>query len=512
MSAARIRISNLISLSFALVSCAFFFSTCMPSALSAESSDTWGVRSSIFDFVSDPWKSPKKEDESARFFQDGLIVIKNGVIEDCGKFESLSKKYQGLNITRLDNRIIVPGFVDGHVHCPQTRVLGAFGHQLLPWLQTWIYPEELKYRNPEYAQKGTTAFFEDMLASGTTTFQAFTTSSPVSTEALFEEASKRNMRVIAGLTGIDRNAPADFLIKADDFYTSSKDLIQKYHGKGRNLYAITPRFAYGSSPELLKACQKLKTEFPDLWVNTHISENPSEIHGVLAEYPDCHDYLGVYEKYALVGPKFSGGHGVWLSDDEFKRISQKGATVVFCPTSNLFLGSGLFRLGKALSPEAPVRLSMGSDMGGGNSFSMLEVLNEAYKVGMVNNTMLDGSVDPKQQNLDEAERNKLSPYRAFYALTLGGARGLYVDDKIGNFDKGKEADFVVLDWNAGPRALKWHQSLIVGDKGLASKDIAANVLFGIMSCGDDRNVDETWVMGKRAYKRDRGSSSTEQSK
>lgn len=462
---------------------------------------TLGIRGAFFDFIDDPWKHVGREQDAARFHADGLMVIEDGKIADFGAYDRVAKKHRALRITAIRDRLILPGFIDGHIHFPQTRVLGAFGEQLLPWLQVWVFPEELKYKDRAYAKAGAKRFFDTLLASGTTTCQAFTSSSPVSTEELFEEASRRNMRTIAGLTGIDRHAPAEFLNTPDDFYEESKRLIARYHNKGRNLYAITPRFAYGASPELLKACQRLKREHPDCWVNTHISENPSEIRGVLAEHTDCGDYLGVYEKYRLVGPKFSGGHGVWLSDEEFRRLSKKGAAVVFCPCSNLFLGSGLFRLGRATDPKARVRLSWGTDMGGGNRFSMLNVLDDAYKVGMCNNTLLDGSVDPAKRDLAEAERNKVSPYRGFWSITLGGAEGLYIDDLVGSFEPGKEADFVVLDWNGGPMAQPWHQSLVVDDKGPRTMEQVANLLFGIMMVGDDRAVDETWVMGKRLHKK-----------
>jgi guanine deaminase len=295
-------------------------------------------------------------------------------------------------------------------------------------------------------------------------------------------------------------APEEFLNTPEGFYEDSKDLIGRYHKRGRNLYAITPRFAYGCSPELMESCKRLKVEHPDTWVNTHISENPPEFYGVLRLHPDCHDYLGVYEKYDLVAERFSGGHGVYLSNDEFRRFSKSGASVTFCPCSNLFLGSGLFRLGKATDPENRVKLSFGSDVGGGNRFSMLNVLDEAYKVGMCNNTRLDGSIDPSMEDLAEAERNKLSPYRAFWSITLGGAEGLYIDDKVGNFMPGKEADFVALDWNAGPMGMDWHQSLIT-EGTPQTMDEAANLMFGMMIVGDDRCVDETWIYGKRLYKK-----------
>ncbi|MBB3059881.1 guanine deaminase [Microbulbifer rhizosphaerae] len=462
-----------------------------------------GVRGTWFDFVDDPWKHVGREMEAARFHPDGLLVIEDGIIADFGPFDEVSPRHPDLEVTQIERRLILPGFIDGHIHVPQTRVLGAFGEQLLPWLETWVFPEEMKYADREYAEEGTQRFFDNLLAAGTTTCQAFTTSSPVSTEVFFEEASRRNMRVIGGLTGIDRMGPEEFLNTPEGFYEDSKALIERFHGQGRNLYAITPRFAYGASPELMEACRRLKQEFPDCWVNTHISENPSEFYGVLRLHTDCRDYLGVYEKYDLVGPRFSGGHGVWLSNDEFRRISAHDASLTFCPCSNLFLGSGLFRLGRVTDPAFRIRLSFGTDMGGGNRFSMLSVLDEAYKVGMCNNTLLDGSVDPSREDLAEAERNKLSPYRGFWSVTLGGAEGLYLDDKVGNFMLGKEADFVVLDWEGGPKAAAWHQSLVVGPEGPATMEQAANLLFGMMMVGDDRCVDETWIMGARAYKRTR---------
>jgi len=462
---------------------------------------TIGIRGTFFDFVDDPWKHVGQEQGAARFHADGLLVVEDGLITDFGPYATLAPRHAGLAITHIKERIIVPGFIDGHIHMPQTRVLGAYGEQLLPWLQKWVFPEEAKYKDRDYAREGVKRFFDNLLASGTTTPQVFTPTFKVATEELFEEASRRNIRVIAGITGIDRNAPDYFVDTPDDFYRDSVELIERYHRQGRNLYAITPRFAMGSSKELMERCQQLKKEYPDLWVNTHISENPSEIRTVLELHQDCTDYLGVYEKYGLVGPKFSGGHGVWLSNGEFRRMSQKGAAVVFCPCSNLFLGSGLFRLGRATDPDCRVRMSFGSDMGGGNRFSMLAVLDDAYKVGMCNNTLLDGSVNPALQDLAEAERNKLSPYRAFWSVTLGGAEGLYIDDLVGNFEPGKEADFVALDWNGGPMATQWHQSLAYQGDGPKTVEEAANLLFGVMIVGDDRAVDETWVMGKRLYKK-----------
>lgn len=459
------------------------------------------IRGAFFDFIDDPWKYGGREQDSARFVPDGLMVVKEGLIADFGPFSEVSARNPGVAVTYLNNRLILPGFIDGHIHFPQVRVLGAYGNQLLDWLQKWIFPEEAKYKDRDYARAAAERFFDAMLAGGTTTCQAFTTSSPVSTEEFFDEATRRGMRVISGLTGLDRFAPDDQIITPESFYNESKRLIERYHRRGRNLYAITPRFAVGCTSEMMDRCRKLKLEHSDCWVNTHISENPLEIRTARFHFPDCEDYTHVHEKHGLLGPKFTAGHGVWLSNDEFRRFSKAGAAISFCPLSNLFLGSGLFRLGRATDPEYPVRVSLGSDMGGGNAFSLIRVMEEAYKVGLCNNTMLDGSVNPRDQDLAEADRNKLSPYRAFYLATLGGARSLYVDDLLGNFELGKEADFVALDWNAGQAAIPWHQSLILGDGAPSEIDQAAQLLFGIMALGDDRNVDETWVAGKPAYKK-----------
>ncbi len=459
------------------------------------------IRGSFFDFIDDPWKHVGTEADVTRFVRDGLLVVKDGMIADFGAFAEVSKRHPGLQVTHLPNRLILPGFIDGHIHFPQVRVLGAYGSQLLDWLTNWIFPEEKKYDDRDYARQAAKNFFDDLLAGGTTTCLAFTTSNPVSTEEFFEEATRRNLRVISGLTGIDRFAPEDSCITPEYFEHETQKLIDRYHRKGRNLYAITPRFAVGCTSDMMGRCHDLKKKNPDCWINTHISENPSELRTCRVHFPDCDDYTHVHAKHGLLGPKFVAGHGVWLSNDEFRRFSEAGASVAFCPLSNLFLGSGLFRLGRALDPAHPVRVALGCDMGGGNAFSLIRVLEEAYKVGMCNNTMCDGSVDPRLQDLGEADRNKLSPYRAFYLATLGGARALYLDDMLGNFDKGKEADFVAIDWNAGQHAMPWHQSLISGASGPATTDQAAQLLFGVMALGDDRNIDETWAAGQRVYKK-----------
>lgn len=470
----------------------------LPAVQAADGKNLQAFRGSFFDFVDDPWKYTGKEEESCRFYPDGMIVLEDGIIKAYGPASEVAPKYPGVKTTTFQNRIIVPGMIDGHVHFPQTRVLGAYGLQLLPWLEEWIFPEEMKYKDPTYAAEGIKHYFDNQLAAGTTTVQDFGCSYKSAVAQFFDEATKRNMRVLVGIAGIDKFAPKEYTTPPAQFYADSKELIERYHGKGRNLYAITPRFAVGATPELMSMCEKLHKEYPDCWINTHVSENPAEVRNAVESF-GTKDYLAAYEKYNLVGPKFTAGHGVWLSDNEMERLSKANASISVCPLSNTFLGSGLFRLGQATNPRFPVRMSFGTDMGGGDRFGMIHVLDGMYKVGMCNNTMLDGSVDPRWHDEGAAQRNKLNTYRAWYSVTLGGARGLYLDDKIGNFEPGKECDFVVLDWNGGPPATAWHQSLIC-DKPTTKKQ-AADLLFGVFAVGDDRAVDETWVMGKRQFKR-----------
>ena len=293
---------------------------------------TFGIRGTFLDFIEDPWRHVGRESEAARFHADGLLVVEDGRIADFGAHDEVAARHAGLVVTTIRDRLILPGFIDGHVHFPQTRVIGAFGEHLLPWLQKWVLPEEIKFKDRAYARVAAGRFFDNLLASGTTTCQAFTTTAPAATEELFDEAGRRNMRLIAGLTGMDRLAPADYASSVESFYRDSKRLIERYHRQGRGLYAITPRNAHVATPELMAACERLKREQPDCWVNTHLSETIGECKDMRDLYPDSADYLAVYEKYGLVGPKFSGGHGVWLSDDEFRRLSDSGGALVFCPS------------------------------------------------------------------------------------------------------------------------------------------------------------------------------------
>jgi len=452
-------------------------STAIASPGTSSAQEPQAVRGAFLDFTKDPFYNDEKE--SVRFTQDGLLVVQDGKIKDFGRYDDLKKKFGDLETISYADRLIVPGFIDCHVHYPQTRVVAAYGNQLLEWLTVSVFPEEIKFKDAAYAREVASLFLDDVLHRGTTTVLSYTTTFPESVDVFFEEASKRNMRVIAGLTGIDLKgfAPDAYIDSAESFYRDSKALYHKWHGKGRNLYAVTPRFAFGSSDEMLKRAGELYKELPDVYVNTHLSENRSEVEGVKTRFPTAANYLDVYDRAGLVGPRSVFGHSIYLSDSEFKRMSDSGAAIAFCPSSNLFLGSGLFKIAEAKSRRTPVLVGVGTDVGGGDNFGVLAVLKDAYKVGML-------------------QDYRLSAFKLLYLATRGSAEALYLGDKLGTFDPGKEADFVVLDLMATPELAARNRTPEV-----TSLDEAAFKTFGLIMLGGSRGVAATYVAGKKLYDR-----------
>lgn len=433
-------------------------------------------RSSFLDFIADPFFVP--EAESVRYFADGLLILEDGKIKELGAYEDLQAAYAAVPTVDYRDRLILPGFIDTHIHFPQVEVLASYGEQLLEWLNKYTFPAESKFQDKTYADKVANIFLDELLKNGTTTALVFATVHPQSAEAFFEAASRRNLRMIAGKVLMDRNAP-DFLTDtAESAYQESKALIQKWHKTGRLLYAVTPRFAVTSTNEQLRLAGKLLEEFPDVYLHTHLSENVNEVELVAQLFPDSNGYLDVYDQAGLVRERSVFAHGVQLRDDEFRRLSAAKAAIAFCPTSNLFLGSGLFKLTKAKSTEHPVHVGLGTDVGGGTSFSMLRTAHEAYKVVQL-------------------QREKLSPFKALFLATLGGAKALYLDDKIGNFEVGKEADFVVLDVKATPL-----MAFRTPNPTAHSLEELAEKVFTLIILGDDRAIAATHIMGELAYQRD----------
>ena len=408
-------------------------------------------------------------DQAVRYIEDGLLISHEGKISWFGTWEEgQSQLNADMNVQHYPDQLIVPGFIDTHIHFPQSEMIGAYGEQLLEWLNTYTFPTEIQFENKAYADKIAQFFVNELLKNGTTTALVFCTVHPQSVDALFEVAEQHQMRLIAGKVMMDRHAPEALCDTAESAYTDSKALIEKWHGKGRNLYAITPRFAPTSTPEQLSAAGKLKAEFPDVYVHTHLSENKNEIAWVKDLFPEQKGYLDVYHHYGLTGSRSVFAHCVHLENEEWDCMHQTNSAIAFCPTSNLFLGSGLFPLKKTW--EKQVKVGLGTDVGAGTSFNQLQTLNEAYKV-------------------QQLQGDKLSAFEALYHATIGGAKALDLDEKLGNFNIGKEADFVVLDLKpTAIQALRQERAKGIDD-----------AFFALMTMGDDRNIHSTYVFGQLAY-------------
>ncbi|WP_298189526.1 guanine deaminase [uncultured Pseudomonas sp.] len=410
-------------------------------------------------------------EHSYEYFEDGLLVIEDGQVVNVGPAAELLPTLKGVAVTEYCDALITPGFIDTHIHYPQTGMIASYGEQLLDWLNTYTFPTEQQFADKAHAADVAGIFLKELLRNGTTTALVFGSVHKQSVDAFFEAAEALNLRMIAGKVLMDRNAPDYLTDTPESGYADSKELIERWHGKGRLHYAVTPRFAPTSTPEQLALAGELFGEYPDLYMHTHLSENLKEIDWVKALFPERKGYLDVYDHYKLIGARSVFAHGVHLCDDECKRLAETGSAVAFCPTSNLFLGSGLFDLNKLEAHG--VRVGLGTDVGAGTSFSQLQSLNEAYKV-----MQLQGK--------------KLDPFKSLYLATLGGAHALYLDDKLGNFLPGKDADFVVLDYNATPLiSYRMQQAKTLDEK-----------LFALTMLGDDRAIKETFAAGQSVHRRD----------
>lgn len=444
-----------------------------PSHQPHHQSDIKGIRGSFLDFLDDPfYQSPQA---SVRYIADGLLVIDHGHIKAFGHYDQLQPEYAHIPITAYPNQLITPGFIDTHIHYPQTEMIAAHGEQLLEWLNQYTFPTELKFSDKNYAQEIAELFLDELLRHGTTTAMVFTTVFPQSVDAFFEAAERRNLCMIAGKVMMDRHAPADLCDTAKSSYQETKALIEKWHNRGRLRYAITPRFAITSTDEQLKLAGKLLQEFPDVYLHTHLSENTAEVDWVKQLFPHCQGYLDTYDQAGLVQERSVFAHGIHLTDQEFQRLAEAKAAIAFCPTSNLFLGSGLFKLDQAKSTQYPVKVGLGTDVGAGTSFSLLQTANEAYKVAQL-----------RQQTL--------SPFEALYLATLGGAQALCLDDILGNFEVGKAADFIVLNSHTTPIL-----ALRTTGQPPANLEDLADYVFALLMLGDDRAIAATYILGDLKY-------------
>jgi len=433
------------------------------------------IRGTFLDCVADPFYV--SETESVRYIPDGLLVLSGGTIQAFGPYRDLEATYGHLPITAYPGRLITPGFIDIHVHYPQIGMMAAYGEQLLQWLSHYTFPTEKRFQDKAYARDVAEFFLDQLLTHGTTTALVFATVFPQSVEAFFEAAEARHLCMIAGKVMMDRHAPDYLCDTAESSYQQTKTLIQTWHNRGRLRYAVTPRFAGTSSEAQLQRARQLLQEFPDVYLHTHLSENQDEVAWIAELFPQCQGYLDVYAQAGLVTDRSVFAHGVQLSDAEFRRLSQAQAAIAFCPTSNLFLGSGLFRLEQAKSPSHPVKLGLGTDIGAGTSVSMLHTANEAYKVAQL-------------------RRQTLSPFQALFLATLGGARALRLENSLGNFELGKAADLIVLNPQATP--LLAFRNRFQVPTSLAA---VADWVFSLIILGDDRAVQATYVWGQLVHDR-----------
>jgi guanine deaminase len=429
-------------------------------------------RGRVFTPTADPFSNDVSR--SYVFHDDGFVAVDGDRIRAVGTWSDAPRDAETIDLGRQS--LLTPGFCDTHLHAPQLEMIGSYGGHLLEWLNRYTFPTEAKFSDPAHARTIATAFFDELLRHGTLCALTFSTIHAEATDIFFEEASRRGFRAVIGKTMMDRNAP-EFLLdrSAKQSYDESRTLLQKWHKRGLLRYAITPRFAPTSTRELLEAAGALKGEYPDAYVHTHISENPREVEWVHELFEEA-EYADVYDRYGLLDERSVLAHGVHLTEEELDLLSRRGTRIAHCPNSNLFLGSGLFRLHHVLS--AGVVVGLGSDIGAGTTPSMFNAMADAYKVQQVQGVAL-------------------SPFHLWYLATLGGARALSLDAETGSLEAGKSADFLVLDLHATPLLT------LRSDRASSIEDLLAGFIF----MGDDRAVSRGFIAGREVARRLRPSSS-----
>ena len=419
------------------------------------------LRGRVLTFLAEP-QGPD-DAGSYRYWEDGAVFINEGKIVSVGDYHV--HNIAGASVIDHHPHLILPGLIDAHVHYPQMQVIGSYAGALLEWLNRYTFVEEQKFADAAHAKRIASLFLDELIRHGTTTAATYCTVHKASAEAFFEAAEERNMLVLGGKVMMDRNAPEGLRDTPQAGYDDTKALIGEWQDRGRIHYAITPRFAITSSPEQLEMAEALAREYPDLHIQTHLSENLAEIEFAKELYPNLGDYTGIYERYHLLGPKTLLGHSIHLSHREVEVLADTKSVAVFCPTSNLFIGSGLFDYERLT--ERGVRIGVATDVGGGTSYSMLQTMDEGYKVAQLRG-------------------QRLNPLKSFYMMTLGNARALSLEGTIGSIAPGIDADLVVLDSRATPQMMLRMETV----------DSLVNELFLLQTCGDDRAVVEVYVAGK----------------
>ena len=429
------------------------------------------LRGSIFYLSRDPFLNPP--DACVTYEADGIILMEAGRISAVGPAGEVQARIPaGTPIRHYPHSILMPGFIDAHIHYPQVEIIGSYGTQLLEWLNKYTFPAEAKFNDAKHARTTAAFFTAELQRNGTTAASVFCTSAPASVEAIFQAAQQDNMLILAGKMMMDCHAPDAILDTAQSSYDDSKALIKRWHRQGRCLYTLSPRFALTSSPQQLELAGALMREHEDIRLQSHISENQAEIARARALYPQRRHYTDIYDYYGMLNRRAIYGHGIHLSESELGRFHETGAKIAHCPTSNFFIGSGLFNIARSKAGARPITVGLGTDVGGGTSFSMLQTMSAAYKMAQMNGISLTAA-------------------QGFYLATLGSAQALGIEERVGTFKVGHEADIIVLDPRATP--------LLNLRADVA--DSLEELLFALMICADDRAIQATYIAGKAVYER-----------
>lgn len=431
------------------------------------------LRGDLLDFTADPGFAAPHEAPGVRWRTDHRVLIDAGrIVAVQPADQALPTGWEGAPEQDHRGRLLMPGFIDTHVHCPQLDVIASFGTELLDWLNTYTFPAERRYADPEVSRIGAERFLNALWAHGTTSAVVFPTVHKVSADALFERAHAHDMRLITGKVLMDRHAPEGLLDDVEQAERDCLDLIARWHGNGRQAYAVTVRFAPTSTPEQLVMAGELCRSQPGVYMQTHVAENRSEVQWVSELFPDARSYLDVYDRDGLIGPRSVLAHGIWLDARDHAVLRERGAQIAHCPSSNLFLGSGLFDWAQA--QREGLHVSLASDVGGGTSLSMLRNMADAYKIQAMQGT-------------------RLSAWKALHAATLGSAEALGLADEIGQIEPGRMADFAIWNWSHGDVA-HHRDSLARGSHGSLHERV-----FAWMTLGDERNLAATLVAGQTVF-------------
>ncbi len=415
-------------------------------------------------------RNPFRHSDALEMEEDGALLIADGRISASGEYAAVRAQHPAVPVRDLRGGMLLPGFIDTHIHFPQTRVLGGIGYSLLEWLEKITLPEEAKFADIAYAESVAAEFVQAMLSHGTTTALVFGAHFSPAVAALFETARAAGLRMISGLVLSDRLLRPDLHQSAEDAYRESTELIRCFHGKGRLLYAVTPRFAFSTSGSMLEVCQTLLEENPGIRFQTHINESPAEVAAVAALFPDDRDYLAIYERHGLAGPLSVFAHNVHASESELQRLASFRSSVAHCPCSNAALGSGFFPL--QLHLDAGVHCSLGTDVAGGTGFGMLKEGLQAY---LLQRLMPDGV--------------SLSAAHLLYLVTRAGAEALGLADGIGDFTPGKAADIVYLRPPVGSPLEQVAKNVSSGERLLAA----------LFTLAGSESVKQVWIEGSPVY-------------